>query len=214
MKKSKSVLEEKIAERMELNPQKRKINETGLEILSSNKLLTRLPILLAQIKSGNNSYKLKNEIRQILYLLYQHNKITKKVYNNLIIIILIIIIMEQNMIVIRDPKTFGFNFDGSKYVDENLKHEIEFITKSNDSLAENKIKNEIEQLLSKYKHGNYIHEHRNSNTNEPHKFALNLSQRLDLRSSNKHVALQNLSICYTWKNIIKKYKNNKMIASR
>ena len=56
----------------------------GLKILTLNKLLTRLPILLAQIKAGNNSYKLKNEIRQILFLLYQHNKITKKVYSNLI----------------------------------------------------------------------------------------------------------------------------------
>ena len=49
-----------------------------LKILTPNKLLTRLLILLAQIKAGNNSYKLENEIRQILYLLYQHNKITKK----------------------------------------------------------------------------------------------------------------------------------------
>ena len=56
----------------------------GLKISTPNKLLTRLPILLAKIKAGNNSYKLKNEIRQILYLLHQHNKITKKVYNNLI----------------------------------------------------------------------------------------------------------------------------------
>ena len=50
----------------------------------------------------------------------------------------------------------------------------------------------------------------NSKTNEPHKFFLNLSQRLDLRSSHKHVALQNVSIYYTWKNIRKKYKNNKI----
>ena len=50
----------------------------------------------------------------------------------------------------------------------------------------------------------------NSKTNEPHKFVLNLSQRLDLRSSDKHVALQKLSIYYTWKNIRKKYKNNKL----
>ena len=56
----------------------------GLKILTLNKMLTRLPIVLAQIKAGNNSSKLKNEIRQILYLLYQHNKITKKIYNNLI----------------------------------------------------------------------------------------------------------------------------------
>ena len=50
----------------------------------------------------------------------------------------------------------------------------------------------------------------NSKTNEPHKFALNLSQRLDLRSSNKRIALQNLSIYYTWKNIKKQYKYNKL----
>ena len=56
----------------------------GLKILTPNILLTRLAILLAQIKAENNSYNLKNEIRQILYLLYQHNKITKKVCNSLI----------------------------------------------------------------------------------------------------------------------------------
>ena len=53
----------------------------GLKIVSPNKLLTRLSILLAQIKAGNNSCRLKNEMRQI-HLLYQHNKFTKKVYNN------------------------------------------------------------------------------------------------------------------------------------
>ena len=67
--------------------------------------------------------------------------------------------MEENMIVIRDPKTFYFNFDWPKYVDEYLKHEIQFIIKSNESLAESNIKIEIEQLLLKYKHGNGIHEH-------------------------------------------------------
>ena len=46
----------------------------------------------------------------------------------------------------------------------------------------------------------------NRKTNERYKFVLNLSQRLDLRSSNKHVAPQNLSIYYTWKNIRKEYK--------
>ena len=49
----------------------------------------------------------------------------------------------------------------------------------------------------------------NSKMNEPHKFVLNLSQRLDLRSSNKHVALPNLSIYYMWKNIRKQYKKHK-----
>ena len=50
----------------------------------------------------------------------------------------------------------------------------------------------------------------NSKTNEPHKFVFNLSQKLDLRRSNKHVALQNLSIYYTWKNVRKQHKNNKL----
>ena len=49
-----------------------------LKVLTPNKLLTRLLMLLAQIKAGSNSCKLKNEIRQVLYLLYQHNKILKK----------------------------------------------------------------------------------------------------------------------------------------
>ena len=61
----KSELEETIVKRIKLNPQKRNITETGLKVFTSNKLLIRLPILLAQIKAGNNSYKLKNEIRRI-----------------------------------------------------------------------------------------------------------------------------------------------------
>ena len=56
----------------------------SLKIFNSKQLLTRTPILLAQAKAGISTYKLKNEIRQILHLLYQHNKITKKVYNKLI----------------------------------------------------------------------------------------------------------------------------------
>ena len=63
------------------------------------------------------------------------------------------------MILIKDTKIFCFNFHWPKYVDENLKHEIEFMIKGNESSAENKIKNETEQLLLKYKHGNNIHEH-------------------------------------------------------
>ena len=51
----------------------------------------------------------------------------------------------------------------------------------------------------------------NSKMNEPHKFVLNLSQRLDFIHSNKHVALQNLSIIYyTQKNLRKQYKNKKL----
>ena len=50
----------------------------------------------------------------------------------------------------------------------------------------------------------------NIKSNEPHRFVLNLSKRLDLRRLEKHVALQNLSIFYTWRNIRKQYKNNKL----
>ena len=56
----------------------------GLKILSKQQMLSRLPVLLAQIQAGNNSKKLKNETRQILYSLYRSKALTKTVYNNLI----------------------------------------------------------------------------------------------------------------------------------
>ena len=56
----------------------------GLKILNNKQMLNRLPILLAQIEAGNNSVKLKNEARQILYSLYRSKVLTKTVYNNLI----------------------------------------------------------------------------------------------------------------------------------
>ena len=62
-------------------------NETegkGLKILTPKQMLQRLPIALPQEKAGNNSENLLNEIRQIIYSLYQSKEITKKVYNNLI----------------------------------------------------------------------------------------------------------------------------------
>ena len=82
------------------------------------------------------------------------------------------------MIVIRDPKTLCFQFDLPKDADENLKREIEFFIKSNECLVEIMIKNDIEKIS-------------------------NLSHRLNLRNWDKHVALQNISIYYTWKNIRK-----------
>ena len=51
--------------------------EQGLKILTPNQMLSRLPIVLAQLNAGNNSEKLKNEIRQILYSLYRSKKLTK-----------------------------------------------------------------------------------------------------------------------------------------
>ena len=59
-------------------------NGTGLKILTPKQMLQRLPIALAQIKASNNSESLLNQIRQIVYSLYQSKEITKKVYNNII----------------------------------------------------------------------------------------------------------------------------------
>ena len=59
-------------------------NGTGLRILTPKQMLQRLPIALAQVKAGNNSENLLNEIRQIFFSLYQSKEITKKVYHNII----------------------------------------------------------------------------------------------------------------------------------
>ena len=52
----------------------------GLKILTPNQMLSKLSITLAQLKAGNNSEKLKNEIRQLLYSLYR----SKQIYKSLI----------------------------------------------------------------------------------------------------------------------------------
>ena len=51
----------------------------GLKILTPNQMFSRLPIALAQLQAGNNSNKLKNEIRQLLYSLYRSKNMTKQV---------------------------------------------------------------------------------------------------------------------------------------
>ena len=63
-----------------------KQNQEGksIKILTPNQVLSRLPISLSQLKAGNNSEKLKNKIRRLLYSLYRSKNITKQVYNNLI----------------------------------------------------------------------------------------------------------------------------------
>ena len=62
-----------------LNP-----DHSKLKILTHKQMLQRLPIALAQVKAGNNAESLLNEIRKIVYSLYQSKQITKKVYNNII----------------------------------------------------------------------------------------------------------------------------------
>ena len=66
------------------NAKQNETKGTGLKILSPKQTLQRLPIALAQVNAGNNLKCLLNEIRQIVYSLYQSKKITKKVYNNII----------------------------------------------------------------------------------------------------------------------------------
>ena len=76
-----------VKEILDFNKKNRKQQGLGLKILTPNQMLSRLPITLAQLKAGNNSEKLKNEIRQILYSLCRSKKLTKQLYKNLIDII-------------------------------------------------------------------------------------------------------------------------------
>ena len=64
--------------------QRRNQKGKGLKILTPDQMLDRLPIPLAQLKAGNNSEKLKNEIRQLFYSLHRSKKLTKTTYNSLI----------------------------------------------------------------------------------------------------------------------------------
>ena len=59
----------------------------GIKILTPDQMFSRLPITLAQLKAGNNSQKLKNKIRQLLYSLYRSKKLTKQLYKSLVDII-------------------------------------------------------------------------------------------------------------------------------
>ena len=68
------------------NEQKQQSGQ-GIKILTPNQMLSRLPITLGQLKAGNNSDKLKNEIRQLLYSLYRSKNMTKQIYKSLISII-------------------------------------------------------------------------------------------------------------------------------
>ena len=70
---------------LEFNSEKQ--SGKGLKILTPNQMLCGLPITLAQLKAGNNSKNLKNQIRQLLYSLYRSNKITKELYKSLIDVI-------------------------------------------------------------------------------------------------------------------------------
>ena len=63
---------------------KKKRTGKGLKIMTPSQLITRLPILVAQKQAGNNSQKLNNEIRQIIYSLHRSKNLSKTIYNHLI----------------------------------------------------------------------------------------------------------------------------------
>ena len=76
-----------INEILDFNKEIQKQQGSGLKMLPPNQMLSRLPISLAQLKAENNSEKLKNEIRQLLYSLYRSKKLTKQLYKSLVDII-------------------------------------------------------------------------------------------------------------------------------
>ena len=78
---------ETVKEILDFNKEIQKQRGLGLKILTPKQMLSRLPITLAQLKAGNNSEKLKNEIRQLLYSLYRSKKLTKQLYKSLVGII-------------------------------------------------------------------------------------------------------------------------------
>ena len=75
---------ETVKEILDFNKDIQKQRRLDLKILTPNRMLNRLPITLAQLKAGNNSEKLKNEIRQLLYSLYRSKKLTKQLYKSLV----------------------------------------------------------------------------------------------------------------------------------
>ena len=82
--------EEKLSEIIDMSEleseesaEQRKQKGQGVKILTPKQLITRQPILLARLKAGTNSQKLKNEIRQLLHSLYRSQKLSKTIYKHL-----------------------------------------------------------------------------------------------------------------------------------
>ena len=72
-----------VEEVLDFNKKIREREGLGLKILTPNQMLSRLPISIAQVNARNNSEKLKNEIRQLLYSLYRSKKLTRNIYKSL-----------------------------------------------------------------------------------------------------------------------------------
>ena len=84
--KSNQILET-VNEILDFNKEIQKQRGSSLKMLTPNQMLSRLTISLAQLKSGNNSEKRKNEVRQIVYSLYRSKKLPKHIYKGLVDII-------------------------------------------------------------------------------------------------------------------------------
>ena len=76
-----------VEEILNFNKKIQKQSGKGLKVLTPDQMLSRLPITLAQLKAGNSSEKLNNEMRQLLHSLYRSKKLTKQLYKSLIDII-------------------------------------------------------------------------------------------------------------------------------
>ena len=72
-----------VKEILDFNKEIQKQRGLGLKILTPFEMLSRLPIFLAQLNAENDSEKLKNEIRQLLYSLHRSKKLTKNIYKSL-----------------------------------------------------------------------------------------------------------------------------------
>ena len=122
---------------------------------------------------------------------------------------MIVVYIDNNkLLIITVPKTIRFNL--AKKMNNSLKQEIDFVIKRNGFLAEERIKTRLSNYCLDIRAETIFMNTENSKTSEPHKFALSLQQRLDLKSSDKYVALQSLPIYYTWKNIRQQHKINKL----
>ena len=139
---------------------KTKTRGSGVKILTLNKMLTRLPVLLAQVQVANNSYKVKNEIRQILYLLYQHNSQNILQQLNQIIIMMELIIINKKLHIIMLPWNVNFYLSGEFRLTSDIYNRIKFIAKKWENFATFAIKDEITHMVHQYRHGDDIQEHR------------------------------------------------------
>ena len=108
---------------------------------------------------------------------------------------------HNRVVITTEPIPFDFDLPNDFGI--NLKHEIYSIKKHNERLSEHAIKKEIRHYCPNIRMEKIFMNKENSITNEKHKFVFNLSQRLNFKSSNKYVALQNLSIHYNSAKAIK-----------